>query len=96
MTDARGREVYDDSRDLFRRLNEIASSPDPVEIMQLSQAGECLKPASVAALNALLTLTGLDPFARAAARRSGPERSFAGRWNWQFLGEFLGWEWQRR
>ncbi len=94
VTDGRGREYFRSAGRLFRRLNEIAATPG-VHILALWQGDDCLKPASVGALNAMLRTVGLSNFIWAASRRSGSERRPLSRWGWAFMAEFLGWEWQR-
>ena len=49
----------------------------------------------VAALETMLRTVGLNPFLRVCRQRSGPERATFTRWQWDYLGEFLGWEWHR-
>lgn len=95
VTPARGREIFDNSRALFRRLQELGAAR--VEIMALRWRGLTAAPESVAALNYLLTEVGLSPFFRAMRRRTeGAAR--AAQTIWQFealLNDYLGFTWDR-
>jgi hypothetical protein len=92
VTRGRGREVYESSYALFRRLDEIPAVGD--EVMSISEGREqTVNEAGVAALNFMLRTVGLRPFRRVCARRPGPERGKHTKWQWEFLGEYLGWNW---
>lgn len=90
VTKGRGREEFNDSRPLFRRLDQIALHRETV--MQINNRVHAVNPAGIAALNAMLETHGLVTFYRAAKRQDGPARRLWTRFQWNFLGEYLGWE----
>ncbi|EIQ00219.1 hypothetical protein OpiT1DRAFT_04761 [Opitutaceae bacterium TAV1] len=93
VTEARGREVFRSSFRLFARLEALAKHN--VSIMQLREDGRVLHPRSVAALETMLKKCGWRNFERAARLRKGPERAKKSRWAWEYLGEYLGFKWER-
>ena len=94
VTPARGKETFADSRELFERLAELGRDGTP--ILQINQGPQAVDADGLAALNTLLALPdGLDLFAAAAAEQPGPARAKLTRWQWDFLGEYLDFRWQR-
>ncbi|MBW7895141.1 MAG: hypothetical protein H3C27_08500 [Opitutaceae bacterium] len=96
VTRLRGREIFADSRALMARLEDLAeySSSEPL-LLSIYQGNHFVSEAGVAALETMLRTVGLTPFFRASRRRSGPERAAFTKWNWEYLSDFLGWEWHR-
>jgi hypothetical protein len=92
VTKGRGLERFEDTRELFKRLEEIPTLKD--SILSIQHGGKALSEDGIAALETMLWLTGFAPFKRASLRRGAPFSRFATRWNWTFLGEYLGWDWR--
>lgn len=97
VTKGRGREVFDDSRALMGRLQEIPMMRDSVMSIQQEKKGAVTED-GIAALEVFLAVEGWSYFNRAAQRRHDttgePVQRFGTRWNWRFFGEYLGWEWR--
>ena len=92
ITKGRGVERFEDSRELFKRLEEIPALGD--SIMSIQHGAKALAPESVAALEYVLHFVGFTPFKRASLRKGAPFSRFATRWNWTYLGEYLGFIWR--
>ena len=92
ITKGRGMERFDDSRELFQRLEEIRALGD--SIMSIQHGKKALAAESVAALEYVLQYVGFAPFKRASLRKGNPFTRFATRWSWTFLGEYLGFDWR--
>lgn len=101
VTTARGREVFKDSRRLFERLEKIGEAlrcphlPGERAIMAIWQGDENVSDAGVQALEVMLETTGLEAFNRACKNQRGAGRAIGSKYQWYFLTEYLGWEWQR-
>ena len=100
VTEARGREVFTHSRRLFARLAQIGETlrgenPPPRAIMAIWQGDQHVADSGVLALELMLELNGLENFNRASKAQRGPARAVGTKYQWSFLGEYLGWEWQR-
>jgi hypothetical protein len=93
VSEAKGREVFCSSFALFRRLEFLAISD--VSILQLREGERVLHPRGIAALVTMLRACRWRNFERAARLRRGPERAKRSRWAWEYLGEYLGFEWER-
>jgi hypothetical protein len=93
VTDALGREDYDDSRALFGRLAELGREGRP--LMQVTEAGVSLTPESLATLNYFLRRPDWTIMLHRVARtRRGPERARYTKWQWEYLPEFLQLAWR--
>ena len=93
VTEHRGLETFQNSRELFTRLAELPDMGGPV--LQLSQGEFVLSENSVAALNEFLRLPrAFVYFGRATRQQPGPARAPATRWSWAFLGQYLGFDWR--
>lgn len=92
ITKGRGVESFEDSRELFKRLEEIPALGD--SIMSIQQNGRAVAEHSIAALDTLLRTVGFRPFQRASIRKGPPFSRFGTRWNWEFLNEYLGFDWR--
>lgn len=97
VTTARGREVYADTRRLFERLEALAveirkSGP---QIQAIWHGQEHVTEAGVAALETMLATVGLEAFNRASKGQRGAARALGTKYQWYFLSEYLGWEWER-
>ena len=92
ITKGRGVERFDDSRELFRRLEEIPALGD--SILSIQHGDKALAEESIAALEYVLQFVGFTPFKRASLRKGNPFTRFATRWSWTFLGEYLGFTWR--
>ena len=88
ITATRGREVFTSARALFTRIAEIGQeirNGAPVgTLLAIWQGGEFMA-----------TATGLDQFNRASKAQRGGARALGTKYQWYFLSEYLGWEWQR-
>ncbi|EIQ00236.1 hypothetical protein OpiT1DRAFT_04778 [Opitutaceae bacterium TAV1] len=93
VSEAKGREVFCSSFALFRRLESLAVNG--VSILQLREEDRILHERSIAALVTMLRACRWRNFERAARLRRGPERAKRSRWAWEYLGEYLGFEWER-
>lgn len=92
VTKGRGREVFDDSAALFRRLEELPAHKET--ILSVQQGDRALVPDSVAALETLVWLQGFTPLWRAGVRAGAPFNRPYTRFCWAFLGDYLGLEWR--
>jgi hypothetical protein len=92
ITKGRGVELFDDSRRLFARLEEIQSFGD--SILSIRQGERALAEHSLAALAYLVEFVGWAPFKRACIRRGNPWARFGTRWSWTALGDYLGFDWR--
>lgn len=92
ITKGRGVERFEDSRELFKRLEEIPTLGD--SIMSIQHGAKALSEDSIAALEYVLHFVGFSPFKRASLRKGNPFTRFATRWSWTFLGEYLGFTWR--
>lgn len=92
ITKGRGVERFEDSRDLFKRLEELPALGE--SILSIQHGRRALSEDSVAALEYVLHFVGFSPFKRASLRKGAPFSRFATRWNWTFLGEYLGFTWR--
>lgn len=93
ITDNRGREVFTDSRILFKRLEWLAEFNAAGSIMSIQQGEKAVSESGVAALICMMETVGFGPFFRASRKRKGPERATFTRFNWDYLTEYLGWRW---
>ena len=94
VTRGRGAETFSDAGRLLKRLEELPSLSD--EVMQIEQAGATVAPAGVAALNYMLRAVGMERFRAASKRQTTAARALFTNYNWEFLGDYLGWEWLPR
>lgn len=92
VTRGRGREVFDDSSALIRRLEELPALRE--EVLTIQTAAHAVAEDGIDALNLMLRTVGLRPFFTAARRETTPARALRTRWNWRFLSEYLGWNWR--
>lgn len=92
ITKGRGVERFEDSRELFKRLEELPALGE--SIMSIQHGQKALTPESVAALEYVLHFVGMAPFKRASLRKGNPFSRYATRWSWTFLGEYLGFDWR--
>ena len=92
VTKGRGVERFEDSRELFKRLEEIPMLGD--SIMSIQHGKKALAEESIAALEYVLRFVGMAPFKRASIRKGAPFSRYATRWNWTFLGDYLGFTWR--
>jgi hypothetical protein len=98
VTEARGREVFTDTRRLFRRLEAIAAEKQAGHsrmILAIHQGERHVAEAGVLALELMLEWGGLDNFDRASKAQRGAARAKRSKYQWYFLGEYLGWDWER-
>lgn len=96
VTAMKGKESFTDSRKLFNRLEEMAESPIPGQmILSIYQGRFFVSEDGVAALETMLRTVGMTPFFRASRLRKGPERATFTRYNWEYVSEYLGWDWHR-
>jgi hypothetical protein len=91
ITAGRGREVFHDSARLMKRLGEAVACD---EIRGIQTASHYVEENGIAALQTMLRNVGFGPFRRAAFDAGRLYSRFGTRWNWRFLGEYLGWEWR--
>jgi hypothetical protein len=94
VTRGRGAESFDDAGRLLVRLEELPAVND--EVMQIERAGEVVTPEGIAALNCMLRTVGMGRFETASKRQTTAARCLQTKYNWAFLGEYLGWEWRAR
>ena len=94
VTRGRGAETFDDAGRLLARLEALPGLRD--EVMQIEQDGATVAPEGVAALNYMLRTVGLARFKTASKRQTTAARALFTKYNWVFLGEYLGWEWRAR
>lgn len=94
----RGREMFDNSHRLFRRLEEIARdhlhTPADTFISAIWQGKKHVSEAGVAALETMLLTVGLANFDRASKAQRGGPRALRSKYQWDFLADYLGWEWE--
>lgn len=97
VTSTRGREVFTNTRRLFERLNSIALEIRPfgTRIEAIWQGEQHVAEAGVAALETMLATVGLEPFNRASKAQRGGARALGSKYQWYFLSEYLGWDWER-
>lgn len=100
VTQARGREVFTDTRRLFERLEEIGKSrpldsASGPEIKAIWQGDEHVSEKGVFALENMLQVMGLEAFNRASKGQRGGARAIGTKYQWYFLSEYLGWTWER-
>lgn len=98
VTAARGLEVFYDARSLFERLEaigrELRASGGDGKIQAIWQGNEHVSEAGVAALEAMLATVGLATFNRASKGQRGGARAIGTKYQWYFLSEYLGWDWE--
>ena len=99
ITATRGREVFTSARALFTRIAEIGQeirNGAPVgTLLAIWQGTQHVTEPGVQALEFMATATGLDQFNRASKAQRGGARALGTKYQWYFLSEYLGWEWQR-
>lgn len=94
VTRGRGAETFADAGRLMTRLEELPALKD--EVMQIEQDGATVAPEGIDALNYMLRTVGLSRFKTASRRQPTAARALFTKYNWAFLGEYLGWEWRAR
>lgn len=94
VTHGRGREVFRDSRELFKRLAEIPTVKDRVAAIWCGDL--FVAEPGVDALGAMLETAGLTPFFRVCKAAAGPERLIRSKWCWDALGNYLRLSWRSR
>jgi hypothetical protein len=93
VTDARGREDYQDSGELFARLAELGR--EGRDLMQVTEAGVSLTAESLLTLNYFLRRPDWATLLQRVARtRRGPERAPYTKWQWEYVTEFLQLTWR--
>lgn len=92
VTKGRGIEVFNETRSLFKRLEEIPTLND--SILTIQHGKEAVSEDGIAALETMIWLCGFAPFERASKRKGNPYSRFGTRWSWEFLSEYLGWQWR--
>jgi hypothetical protein len=95
---ARGREVFTDTRRLFTRLEEFARvmrDTGETQITAIWQGDQHVSESGVLALELMLELSGLEVFNRASKAQRGGARAIGTKYQWYFLSEYLGWNWER-
>jgi hypothetical protein len=99
VTEARGREGFNDTRRLFRRLEAIAATKKAGHtgriILAIWQGDQHVADAGVLALELMLEIGGLENFDRASKAQKGGGRALRSKYQWYFLSEYLGWNWER-
>ncbi len=97
VSTSRGREVFTDTRRLFARLQEIGHQLRHTgpQIQAIWQGEQHVSEAGVAALEMMLSTAGLEAFNRASKHQRGGARALGTKYQWYFLSEYLGWNWER-
>jgi|GEM_PF-6284052 hypothetical protein len=92
VTAGRGREVFNDSAKLMRRLAELPAMGE--RILSIQNQVYCVSEDGIAALETMLHTVGFRPFRVASKRKGNPFTRFGTRWSWAFLSDYLGWRWR--
>ena len=99
VTATRGREGFTSARALFTRLEQIGQEirqGAPVgTLLAVWQGAQHVTEPGVAALECMVSLSGLSPFNRASKAQRGGARALGTKYQWYFLSEYLGWSWER-